>query len=438
LIITGTDFGQNTATTVYVGGLVCPTTAPLGSFSLRRIVCVMPSNTGIQLNVTIVVANQTSNVVQVNYFPAILSVTSSTGTYPTNNTDQSVVLTVTGVNFGNATQTASLVTIGGVNCTTLVQQATRITCTMPSGSGTNWPLIVTVMGTASASVPFSYAAPTLKSISSTLGPAAGNQVLTLTGTNFGHSRNTLTATPVISIGASTCALNSYDDTTIICTTQPGSGTKLSVTVAVSTLTSNALLYSYAPPSITGMSPTHGPSNGGVLVTLTGINFASAAATSILVGNSLLTSIFQNDTYITFFLTNIGPTPQQVSLVVNQQTSNAVSFTYDIPTISSLTPTIGPTAGAPTVLVIRGDGFADKGLVYINGQVATSQISWNNTVVQVVAPPGQGVLQPLYIISYQTTSNSLNYSYFPPNIIGITPSNAPTLGGALLTVTGQSS
>lgn len=275
LTITGTDFGQNTATTVYVGGLVCPMTAPLGSFSLRRIVCVMPANTGILMNVTIVVANQTSNTVKVNYFPTITNVTSSSGVYPTNNTDKSVVLTVVGVNFGFPNQTASVVTIGGVVCPLLVQLPTKMTCTLPSGSGTNWPLLVTVMGTASASVPLSYAAPTLTNISSTLGPAAGNQVLVLTGTNFGNSKNALTADPVIAIGASTCALLSYNDTMIICRTQPGSGTKLSVTVGISTLTSNALIYSYAPPSITSITPNHGPANGGMTITLTGVNFAAA-------------------------------------------------------------------------------------------------------------------------------------------------------------------
>jgi hypothetical protein len=181
LTIQGFSFGDGTATAVQVNGQTCSLQSP-GSFSLRRLVCVMPVGTGLLLNATVLVLGRPSNVALVSYAPIVSNVTTASGIYPANSpASNPTILTIKGANFGTTSQSNSTVTLGNDVCKVLTQTPIQMTCILPNGTGTSYPLKVFVLGFSSNIWSLSYAAPTLVNISSIIGPTLGGQVVTLSG-----------------------------------------------------------------------------------------------------------------------------------------------------------------------------------------------------------------------------------------------------------------
>jgi hypothetical protein len=76
----------------------------------------------------------------------------------------------------------------------------------------------------------------------------------------------------------------------------------------------------------------------------------------------------------------------VVLTAGGPVSNSVTFTYDSPAITSLTPDNGPAA-CGTQLTIAGDNFgAATGTVSVGEKPATV-VSWSNTSVVATVPAG---------------------------------------------------
>ena len=141
-----------------------------------------------------------------------------------------------------------------------------------------------VVGFAASVAP----APTLTAVSPTNGPAAGGNIVTLTGTGF------LTPATVTFGSTAATAVTVTGPTTMTATAPAGSG---QVSVSVSTpggSTTRPAAYTYvSAPTVTGISPTSGPVGGGTSVTITGthlgatssVNFGGTAATSLAVDST---------------------------------------------------------------------------------------------------------------------------------------------------------
>ena len=121
-------------------------------------------------------------------------------------------------------------------------------------------------------------APTVTGITPTSGPTAGGTAVTIAGTNFTGVTN-------VKFGASAAtALNVVSATSIIATSPAGTGT-VDVTVVNDGGTSThergrqVHLHRAAatPPTVTGISPTSGPTTGATTVTVTGTNLTGATA-----------------------------------------------------------------------------------------------------------------------------------------------------------------
>lgn len=90
-------------------------------------------------------------------------------------------LVIDGLNFG----TTGLVTVGGAVASQVSYDQTSITVTTPPGVGADLPVVVTVGGQSSGSVPFSYSAPVVDDVSPPSGIAAEGGVVVITGSDFG-------------------------------------------------------------------------------------------------------------------------------------------------------------------------------------------------------------------------------------------------------------
>src|SRR5581483_7438476 len=140
----------------------------------------------------------------------------------------------------------------------------------------------------------------------------------------------------------------------------GSGAvDVTVTTAGGTsATSASDQYTYIPaPAVSSVSPTAGPLAGGTHVTITGTHFTSASAVAF--GSKPATSYtVDSATQITATApaASAGPVDITVTTPGGTSAANALDkYTYvSAPTVASLNPAAGPTAGGNSVTIVGTD------------------------------------------------------------------------------------
>jgi hypothetical protein len=131
------------------------------------------------------------------------------------------------------------------------------------------------------------APPTVKKLNPKKGPAAGGTSVTITGTNFAGVK-------AVKFGGKEAIGFTVNSLTSITATSPAGTTgKVDVTVTTTNGTSAANSkdqFTYASPTITGVSPNHGPRAGGTEVTVSGSGFALGSGTTFEFGKALASSV----------------------------------------------------------------------------------------------------------------------------------------------------
>ena len=137
-----------------------------------------------------------------------------------------------------------------------------------------------------------------------------------------------------------------------------------------------------------MSPNNGSVAGGTAVTITGTNFATGA--TVKFGSAAATNVVVvNSTTITA-TTPAGSAGAATVTVTNpggQSGSLTNGFTYiGQPTVSSVSPNNGPTAGG-TAVTITGTNFAAGATVTFGSAAATNVVVVNSTTITATTPAG---------------------------------------------------
>ncbi|MFE2161159.1 IPT/TIG domain-containing protein [Streptomyces lydicus] len=285
--------------------------------------------------------------------------------------------------------------------------------------------------TAAAAQALAAATPAVISVSPTSGSTAGGTTVTVTGTGF-------TGATAVRFGATQApSFTVVSDTQITATTPLGTGT-VQVTVTTPIGTSNQFVtYTYVTtpaPVLSSVSPVSGPSAGGATVTLTGTGFTGA--TAVRFGATPASFVVNSATQITA-TAPAGSGTVQVTVTGPGGTSNGVPFTYTtapVPTLTSMTPTSGPTAGGTTV-TLTGTGLATASAVRFGATPAASFTVVSDTHITAVAPAGTGTV-PVTVTTSGGTSNGISYTYSAaPILSGVSPNQGPTSGGNTVTLTG---
>ena len=262
------------------------------------------------------------------------------------------------------------------------------------------------------------AAPTLTSVSPSAGFAAGGASITITGADLANA----TAVTIGGIAVSFTVVSS----TSITTTTPAhtaGAVSIEVTTAGGTNAANTL-YSYAP------SVTPSTSNlaiNATTLTITGTGFDPIAANntvSFSSGTGTVTSATATQLTVTF---NTAPTLGTLGAVV---TTNAISSGNEVqvaniveaPTVTSISPAAGPTAGGTTI-TINGLSFINVTGVTIGGVAASSFTVVNGQKITAITPPGtRGAADVLVTTIDGTNSTTANTSftytagaYLPPAV-----------------------
>ena len=438
--ITGANFtnviGSSIVTAVSFGG------TPATSFTVNsatQITATAPAGSG-TVNVTVTTAGGTSVTATANQFtylpaPTVTSVSPNFGPQAGGTS-----VTITGTDLSGATA----VLFGATTATSyVVNSATQITATSPAGTGTVDVRVTTAGGTSaiSGADQFSYlATPTITSIAPTAGPQAGGTAVTITGTNF-------IGTTGVNFGASAATgftVNSA--TSITATAPPGTGTvdiRVSNSVGTSpTVAADQFTY-VAAPSVTSISPTAGPTGGGTTVIITGTGFAAAPGTgAVRFGATTATYTINSNTQITATTPagSAGTVDVTVSTVGGTSaTSAADQFTYvPAPTVTSISPTSGPTSGGTTV-TITGTNFSGATAVTFGGTAASGFTVNSNTQITATAPAqAAGTIDVRVTTGGGTSATSAadQFTYVSaPTVTSVSPTAGPTAGGTSVVITG---
>ena len=178
------------------------------------------------------------------------------------------------------------------------------------------------------------------------------------------------------------------------------------------------------PTVTSISPDTGTTAGGTNITITGTNLTGA--TAVTIGGTAVTSFtVVSSTSIT------AATPAKTAgtasvLVTTPGGTNAANtlFTYSapsvVPTVTSISPTSGTTAGG-TSITITGTNFTGATGVTIGGTAATNVTVVSSTSITATTPSGTAGAKSVLVTTAEgtNTANTL-FTFTAPS-----PTPSPT-------------
>eukprot|EP00945_MAST-04E_sp_MAST-4E-sp1_P000404 g404.t1 len=197
-------------------------------------------------------------------------------------TEGGTIMNIKGENFGYKDHSPE-VTVGGFPCLGIQwMSSTEIQCASPAGAGDANVVVLEVLGVASFNRKFTfvYDLPVILGISADTSPTIGNRTFTIQGKNFG----TALSRPVVTIGGVPCMFqNRISHSEMTCSTPPNVGRNKRVVVAVGHRFSEEVgfVIHYNPPVIASISPVHGTTPGGYLISIVGSDFGTGAYSPLM-------------------------------------------------------------------------------------------------------------------------------------------------------------
>ena len=203
------------------------------------------------------------------------------------------------------------------------------------------------------------------------------------------------------------------------------------------------------PSISSVSPSSGPPEGGNEVTISGTDFRAGAVVSFGTIQAAITA--QTDTSLTVIAPPgvVGAVPVTVANTDGASVTMDAGFSYRVsdepmstPTITSLTPSSGPTTGGTTI-TINGTDFRAGATVLVGGSPATVTAATDSWAT-VLAPARSAGAVAVTLTNPDGGSHTLPSAFTyvtaeapvsDPAITSVTPASGPTTGGSAVTLSG---
>jgi len=322
-----------------------------------------------------------------------------------------------GSGFGN---TGLIVTFNGVRASQQYAiSATDIEMLPPASPLGPTTVVVTVNGVSAQSpLPFYIvgAGPYVNSFSPTTG--ADGVLVTLSGEHF---LNVINVTFNGVAGANPWA--SADSMLMVSTPAGVTTGPIKVTTPSGSFTSAADFF--APPAITGFSPTVG--RPGTNVTITGANFLGATSVRF---NGLPVAVAPANNTNLQVAVPAGVTTGPITIVAPAGVFTTASSFVAQPLITSFYPGSG---GPNTLVTITGANLTDgTPTVAFNGVVAVVEAGYTANQLSALVPAG-ATTGPITVTTASGAATSSSLFYLPPLISGITPNGAPA--GSWVRITG---
>jgi len=410
------------------------------------------------------------------------------------------LITILGGKFGTGANVVVVVTFGGVPGSLVSASNTQITVKSPARALKNpavpetVPLVVSVNGTLSQPVSFTYACIPVdqkifaSSLSPTAGTPAGGDTVQINGGHFG---TTIATTQVTFCGRSAQIVGQSDQVITVTTpihqlANPAISETCDVVVTrdvglvsqqSATLTqaftyrgtgSGAACNTDPTFFISSLAPNSGPPAGGTLVTLTGSGFGTTASlmrvdfggtpatiaaisnNSIQVSTPIRTLASPNvPETVDVTVTDLGSPTQRCARVVSGFVYTAASLQ---PVIYSVSPTTGPNDSSTRVSIF-GDNFQFPMQVFLTGgtcgaqrvEAQVSDIALKTIVFKTPIAVGGNVCLSSQLVDIvilnpstgKTASCPACFKYYAcPTITSFGPGFGPYTGGTTVVITGH--
>jgi uncharacterized protein YegL len=292
---------------------------------------------------------------------------------------------------------------------------------------------------ANSLIEVKYHAPIITSVTNEKGQVAGGEKVTIKGEHFRPAAT-------VSFNANKCTdVVVVDSNTITVTTPPGVQGNATITVTNDDLQKATADFNYyADPVVTSLSPNVGPYVGDQLVTINGSYFMDGM--KVKFGETYGNTAYYNSGKV---IVTTPPATQEgvvdVTLENPDGTKTVIEdgYTYEpqpTPTITSISPASGKTAGGETV-VVNGENF-EKGLEITFGANKGEIISFvSSKQLKVKVPAGsEGIID--VTVTNPTGKQSIAkgaYEYIAPppvKITSISPNSGSLKGGELVYIEGE--
>jgi hypothetical protein len=320
----GPTSGGNTVTitgTSLTGATVVKfgTTAATFTFVAdTQINAVAPAHAAGSVQVTVTTSGGVSAGVTYTYLPApsITSLSPSQGPTSGGNT-----VTLTGANFGGVT----LVRFDGVPAVFTFVSGTQINAVAPThGAGPAQITVTTPGGTSSAATYFYVAVPTTAGLNPDKGPAAGGNLVTITGGG-------LLGASAVQFGGSNATFTIVSDSQLDAVAPVHSAGPVLITVTTPGGTSPGIYYLYvAAPVANVLTPNVGPTLGGNTVTITGTGLTFIGA--VRFDTTLASFTVFSDTQATAIAPAHAAGAIQVTVTTPGGVSGGAAYTYLVPPV----------------------------------------------------------------------------------------------------------
>ncbi len=442
VVITGTNFssgstvsfGGFSASVVYTSSTSLTATAPALPVGTYDVTVTTPSDTS---------ATSSSDVFTVT--AASLPTVSSLGTTSGSSAGGTSVV-ITGTNFTGAVG----VFFGDEPASSFtVTSSTSITATAPAQlAGAVDVTVSTYAGTSatSSSTQFSYSAASaaaVSGLSSSSGSTAGNDTITISGSNF------TSATEVLFGGVDASSFTIVSSSSITAVTPPefaGTVDLKVVTPSGNSASSSSDEYTFSAataPSVSSLSTSSGSTAGGDTITISGSNFDGLLGVSF--GGVAATVTAATSTSVTVVSPSQAAGTVDVTVTTTAGTSTTVSadqFTYNAasaPSVSGLDVTSGPTTGDTTV-TIQGSDFTGASEVDFGSVAAAVNFVSDNVIVATAPAQAAGTVDVTVTTPSGTSSTSYadQFTYSAPSaptISSLDTNSGSTAGGTAVTITG---
>jgi hypothetical protein len=431
ITVTGTNFVKDANVTLTFGGNIIP----FANYSVNgpgtEITFSAPAH--VAGTIDTVYSNPGGSAESLGTFtyynlPTITSVSPNNGT-----TGGGTTVTVTGTNFIDA-GASTFLTFGGINASSFsIVSPTQITATTPAhAAGAVNVVFTNPGGSGTRTSGFTYYTPTVTTVSPSVGPIIGGTSVTIIGSYF-------TGATSVTFGGASVSFSVSDASTITATTPAHAAG--AVTVTVSNVTdsgskSSGFTY-YDPPAISTVSPSGGPITGGTSVSIAGDNFTGA--TSVAIGGTTTSILGNTGSIITVSSPAKAAGTYDVTVTTPGGTATKTSaFTYyNFPTITTVLPNAGPTAGG-TSITVTGTNLIGTTSVTVGGTAAGNISVLNDTTLTATTPAKTAATYNVAVTTPGgTVTKTSAFTYVnPPTVSLIRPNKGKTAGGTLVTIEGH--
>lgn len=304
-------------------------------------------------------------------------------------------------------------------------------------------------GTATLPGAYRYVdAPVVEALSPSSGPTAGGTAVVVSGTGFVPGATTVvigdTTVPAAQVDVTSSTSLTFTtparDAGVVDVrvTTPGGGA-----AAPGGFTYTAPAPVVRPPRVTAAAPSAGPAAGGTTVTVTGARFVPGGTQVTLGGVPVAAgSVTVNGSTSLTFVTPARPAGSaDLEITTPDGTGRlAGAFTYlDAPSLSSLTPAVGPPAGG-TDVTVTGTGFVDGATtVTVDGTdlpAPSVRVSGPTSLTFTTPAHSAGAVDVTVATDGGTDTLTNGYTYVAaPTLSTISPAQGPLAGGTAVTLTG---